>query len=235
MNDHIIDDGRSHKYFYLIPNLIDHLELSVYAHRLYSHLKRVTGETGECFEETTTMAKSCKMSVGSVSNAKKELVKLGLIVIEKKKRKEGGKRKDIVRIVDIWDENISRCSSGEFASSSGEKPSSSGEIKKKLKRTVKEESDLSPLQVHEAMEVLKRVQPVLGDISHVHLSLVLDMVLAHGENAAVDALKNAYESWCSSISGNGRAYNKFNYGWVEWADVALRIPSTKADDGGYDL
>src|SRR5687768_6521811 len=58
-----------------LPNVIDDLKLKPCAFRLYVHMRRVAGESGECWQSTKTLAAACSMSTGSVSGAKKELLK----------------------------------------------------------------------------------------------------------------------------------------------------------------
>lgn len=62
-----------------IPMLVDDAGLSVYAFRLYAHIKRVAGDTGTCWESTRTLAERCGMSVGQVSKARNELVEGGWV------------------------------------------------------------------------------------------------------------------------------------------------------------
>lgn len=133
------------KYFAMIPHLVDDLELSVYAYRLYGHLRRVVGESddGRCWQSTGTLSERCRMSAGSVSKAKQELVDQGLIRV----RLEAGRgtRYHVITIVDIWERNLGHYanrarSSGESdsetrspresAPSSGESARSPGETKK---------------------------------------------------------------------------------------------------------
>ena len=92
------------KYWIQLPNLIDDMELSVYAFRLYLHLKRRAGDSGECFESSRNMAKHCNMSEGSISNAKRELVKAGLIYI--KTRSKPGGEYHVITIRDVWHKNM---------------------------------------------------------------------------------------------------------------------------------
>jgi len=101
----ICDAGDLRKYYFQTPNLIDDLPLSVYAFRLYCHLKRVAGDGGACFQSTKTLAEKCNMSSGSVSNAKAELLGADLITIEEVKRPDGSTYHSIT-IVDIWARNI---------------------------------------------------------------------------------------------------------------------------------
>lgn len=62
-----------------MPNHVDDLGLSVYAFRLYCHLLRIADRNGVSRQSTTLLAKACNMSAGSVSNAKSELERAGLI------------------------------------------------------------------------------------------------------------------------------------------------------------
>ena len=72
---HEIRDEAPHDFFTMIPHIVEALDLTPYAFRLYAHLKRVTGENKEdkCWKSTETLAEACRMSMGAVSNAKKEL------------------------------------------------------------------------------------------------------------------------------------------------------------------
>ena len=107
----IIDESNDRRYFSQIPNYVDDLGLSPYAFRLYVHIKRVTGESGKCWQSTKTLAKSCNMGIGSVTRAKKELAKAKLIEIEPTTNPHGGKDYHVTRIVDIWLENSLKYSS----------------------------------------------------------------------------------------------------------------------------
>jgi hypothetical protein len=80
----VVDAGDLRLYRTEIPNLIDDMNLSVYAFRLYVHLKRVAGASNEgaCWQSTRTLATHCGMSASKVSESKQELVDAGLIEIE---------------------------------------------------------------------------------------------------------------------------------------------------------
>lgn len=84
------------------------MDLSVYAFRLYVHLKRVAerSDEGSCWESARTLATACKMSSGQVSKAKDELEQHGLITRHIKMMR-GGIGDDIT-IVDIWPQNFAR-------------------------------------------------------------------------------------------------------------------------------
>ena len=112
--------------FTSVPNIIDDMGLSPYAVRLYMRIKRRAGDVGgACWENTNNLATGCRMSVGSVVKAKKELQKAGLIQIEAKENPHGGKPYHEISVVDIWVLN-----SKYYPNSSGELASSPGEVKK---------------------------------------------------------------------------------------------------------
>lgn len=87
-----------------LPNLIDDMGLSVYAFRLYVHLKRVAEDEGSCWQSARTLADACNMSAGQVSKAKDELEQKQLIARHPKILR-GGIGDDIT-IVDIWPKNF---------------------------------------------------------------------------------------------------------------------------------
>lgn len=96
------------KYRVELPILLDDMNLSVYAFRLYVHLKRVAerSDEGSCWESARTLATACNMSSGKVSEAKDELEQKGLITRHPRMLR-GGIGDDII-IVDIWPENFAR-------------------------------------------------------------------------------------------------------------------------------
>ena len=98
------DESTLHTYRTELPNIIDDMDLSVYAFRLYAHLKRRAGDTGECWEGTRKLAETCKMSIGQVSKAKQELKDRGLILITQRKTASGPG--DEIAIIDIWPLNF---------------------------------------------------------------------------------------------------------------------------------
>ena len=108
-NEHeakIVDAGDLHKYRTEIPNCVDDMDLSVYAFRLYAHMKRVAGDDGQCYQSTRTLAAACKMSAGMVSKAKDELLAAGLIKIETGHDPKKGCDFHTITIVDIWFDNF---------------------------------------------------------------------------------------------------------------------------------
>jgi hypothetical protein len=106
---YFIDEG-SHKFRTELPNLIDDLGLSVYAHRLYTHIKRRAGEgeKGACTAGLRGMAKSCGMSLGMAAKARQELLDLGLIRfhVEIVRHKNGGGRYEVLTAANVWPANF---------------------------------------------------------------------------------------------------------------------------------
>jgi len=102
---YIKDEGDLRQYYFQVPNMIDDLGLSIFAFRLYGHLKRVAGDEGICYQSTRTLANSCKMSTASVSRAKRELIYYGLINIDEHKTKHGGRDYHQITIINIWNRN----------------------------------------------------------------------------------------------------------------------------------
>ncbi len=112
----ILDESNDRAYFTMIPNIVGECGLSVYAFRLYCQIKRVAGEDGKCWQSTRTLAKNCKMSLGSVSKAKIELEEAGLIVISQKKMPYGGMDYHEIVVVDIWKRNVNEYESRKYDS-----------------------------------------------------------------------------------------------------------------------
>ena len=111
----LFDNSNDRKYFTMIPNMLDDMGLSMPAIRVYLHLKRVAGESGECWQSTNTIAKRCGIGMATVSKAKKELLENGLIEITKMKSSRG-KNSHTISIVDVWSENIKKCSENSITS-----------------------------------------------------------------------------------------------------------------------
>jgi len=148
----------------MMPNILDDLDLSVYAFRLYSHYKRVAGENGTCWQSVKTMSEKCKMAMGSITNARNELQEKGLIKVNEV-HNPTGKAFLEVTIIDIWNKNKASCSLYEVRysphenpTSPSEHPTSSHEIKNtplnkntlkntSFEKTSKEEPTLEPCDI----------------------------------------------------------------------------------------
>ena len=95
-----------------LPNVVDDLKLRPCAFRLYVHMRRVAGQSGECWQSTKTLAAACNMSTGSVSTAKKELLRRrpelgGVSLITERPTTRSS---DCFGVTDIWDHNLARYS-----------------------------------------------------------------------------------------------------------------------------
>jgi hypothetical protein len=98
----IRDEATPRDFFAQIPNLADIMELSPHAYRLYGHIRKVAGENGKCWQSTKTLAVSCGMSTGKVSEAKAELESVypPLIRIEDKIFEQGKYHE--ITVTDVW-------------------------------------------------------------------------------------------------------------------------------------
>lgn len=101
----IRDEATPRDYYAQIPNIVDIMDLSPHAYRLYGHLRRVAGEYGKCWQSTKTLAKFCSMSAGKVSEGKAELESVypPLIRIESKAFEKGQYHE--IAVTDIWQIN----------------------------------------------------------------------------------------------------------------------------------
>lgn len=110
------DEGQFNKYYHVLPNMYDD-DLNPYEYRLIGHYKRV----GISWEGTRKIAKTCQMSVGMVTKARKSLEAKGLIRIEMLTRaelKERGLVNDpkpeaktkicVTSVVDVSEQNYKR-------------------------------------------------------------------------------------------------------------------------------
>ncbi len=93
----IVDDASPHKYFSMIPNMVDDSDLDPYERTLYLHYVRV----GECWESVRTTAEKCKMSHPTVIEKRNALAEKGWITLSENKY---GTIE--VTIVDRWAENV---------------------------------------------------------------------------------------------------------------------------------
>lgn len=119
-NQEITSEAQPHKYFSLLPNMVDDSDLDPYERTLYNHYVRV----GECWENVETTALKTHMSTGKVSEARRVLEERGWIRVGVSQY--GTK---LVTIIDRWAENIAKYSRSETPSPH-ETQDSPGETKK---------------------------------------------------------------------------------------------------------
>ena len=100
----VTDAGDLRKYRTELPNLIDDLGLSMFAYRLYGHLKRRAGPDGTTIEGLRSMARHCQMAVGPALTARRELIDRNLIAVEEVITAKG--KFDRITLADIWEQNF---------------------------------------------------------------------------------------------------------------------------------
>ncbi len=90
-------------FYYMMPLVVEEMNLSPGAYRLYAHIRAVCGERtdGCCFKSTATLSSCCNMSTGAISRAKHELLTCGIIHIEK----GVGTGSDRITLIDLWPSN----------------------------------------------------------------------------------------------------------------------------------
>lgn len=116
MSTYQVRDASPFSHFTMIPHLVDDMELSPHAVRLYLHLKRVAGENGECYQSTATLSKACRMSSGMISKAKKELMTTmpTLIAVALTNNPHGGMEHHEITILNVWGENRKQYTSSQY-------------------------------------------------------------------------------------------------------------------------
>lgn len=80
---------------------------------LYTCLKDLCGDKGQCFRSLRSLSQETDISTGSLSKMVPHLHESGLIHAEKKKRTESGKEIWHITITDIWKANAAYCSNSE--------------------------------------------------------------------------------------------------------------------------
>jgi DNA-binding Lrp family transcriptional regulator len=105
----LLEDNSNDKlYFTILPNSIFDTNLSAIDIAVYSKMKRVAGETGECFMSQHKLASSLRISKNTLKESIKELLAQGLIYSEGSKliTTKGGMQTVIAyKIRDIWAAN----------------------------------------------------------------------------------------------------------------------------------
>lgn len=102
----ITDASKDKKYFTIVPRLVWALSRSTYDLTLWSVIKDVAGEDGECILNTSQLAILAMMSEGKVSDCRAYLIKSGLLkgkVIKDPDQKQPCWH---LKVPDIWKKNI---------------------------------------------------------------------------------------------------------------------------------
>ena len=121
------EQGKSH--FTMIPNIVRELGLPVHALGFYFHIVSTAGWTGQCSKASRTLAKALHCSAGSITNAKRELQRRHcmlafkpLIQINSVPRRQGGKPRHVITLVDIWSDNSRHFADREARGAAGRLP-----------------------------------------------------------------------------------------------------------------
>lgn len=102
----IIDNSSDRKYFTLVNRIVWAKCRSPFDYTLWATIKMIAGEEGECFLSTPDLATLAMMSAGKVSECRKYLIGVGLLVGEM--RRDPGFQQSVwhLRIPDLWKESI---------------------------------------------------------------------------------------------------------------------------------
>lgn len=106
MDNEIRDESRDREYFLVTPQLVWALCKDPYEFALWSVVKMVAGDVGECILSTEQLATLAMMSAGKASACRKRLIRQGLLQGEI--RQDPGYPQPVwhLTIPDLWDENV---------------------------------------------------------------------------------------------------------------------------------
>ena len=102
----IVNESQDQKYFTITPRLIWALSRNTYDYTLWSVVKGIAGDSGECYLDTDQLAALAMMSKGQASESREYWIKIGLL--------GGGMRKDPgypqavyhLSVPNVWKENL---------------------------------------------------------------------------------------------------------------------------------
>jgi len=98
------EGGNDRKYFIMTPQIVWAECDSPYEFMLWSVVKMIAAEDGECYVGTRNLAKLCTMGIGTVSRARKALLDKGLLM--GKLVEHGDNKVWHLSIPDLWSENV---------------------------------------------------------------------------------------------------------------------------------
>jgi hypothetical protein len=107
----VFEEKPDHHYRTEIPNIIFSLGLCPFAFMVYCLLKRVCGDSGQCWHSIPMLAKECNMGESKLKECLKILSEpifpdgSPLIKIEKRFKPDGSQNSNLIRIVPIWRKN----------------------------------------------------------------------------------------------------------------------------------
>lgn len=103
----IAPDVTDHRYFVIIPLIVFLVARDAYDVIWYATVKRIAGESRECFLSTEELAEEAMMSKTKVIDCKNFWAEKGFIIVHSVK--QGAHRpRDHIRLVDVWAENAAR-------------------------------------------------------------------------------------------------------------------------------
>lgn len=121
-NFEVYEDHPDHHYRTELPNIIFEMGLSMEAFVLYSHLKKIAGDNGQCFKSVPHLAKDCGMGETKLRQSMKKLQEINLIKIIYRKNVDGSPSTNLITITPIWRLN------GDIMRSRGEKKFSESKL-----------------------------------------------------------------------------------------------------------
>ena len=222
------------RYFIMVPNMVDDMDISAQAFRLYCHIRRVAGEDGRCWESTRTLAGRCNLSRHSVMGGIKTLESAGLITVHRFGRSASGapcRFRQILRVVDIWEENMSRYNSASSDDGSGaartrlartgtkwSKFEPDGSNSRRKKNTIKKNGNKrEPVKkmdhVPENDADLPLAVIAVQAVSGVRVTPLLHnrLVSSLGDDPDIERLQECFMAWIE------RGYRPLNMAWaLEW-------------------
>ncbi len=105
-SNEIQDLSSHHKYRTEIPNIVFDLGLDPYEFKAYCVLKMTAGDKRACWKSNATLCLEVGCQKPKLIEIKKSLAKKGLIIIQKRRKEDKSCESDLIKIVDIWPQNM---------------------------------------------------------------------------------------------------------------------------------
>ena len=102
----LTDTGAEHKYFSQVPRIVWAKSRNVYDMVLWTVIRDIAGENGECYVPTADLAKLAMMSVGILVESRHYLLKEGLLTGELRRDPEYPLPVWHITIPDLWPQTI---------------------------------------------------------------------------------------------------------------------------------
>lgn len=226
----------------MMPNIIDELNLSVYEYRVYSHLKRVSGETSCCFKSNKEIAAKCNMSESKYREVKKRLATykhpllLGKTLIRVTVREKSHKGEDtsLITLTNIWPENDayfrnSNNSYGCHDMAEGVPPHGTKEYpyknikrnhqRKETDKVIRPEKEDDDFLFEKKIKEVCKLEPTPYVIAHVEQAYEKHRKeIIHLNAWLKEVVKNAIEQEKRQLQSEGKASKR-----IEWAKQMTEI------------